>query len=221
MPVMDGVTATVQIRKIERLARLPIVAMTANAMDQDRRKCMDCGMNDFLVKPIDPEALRSILLRWIRPRQAAAAMPPAIAPPCPRTAVPNDLPRGIAGLDVALGLSRMMGKKPLYIAMLRKYAAGQKNAPQAIRRALDSDDWTTAERLAHTVKGVSGSIGASHIPGCADKLEHAIKERKTREEIDPLLRALEIPLGELITALETQLPAESAEPAARPTALSL
>ena len=85
MPVMDGVTATREIRKLPGLAGLPIVAMTANAMEQDRRKCMDAGMNDFLVKPIDPADLTAILLRWARPRRArsgavaAAALAPAPA----------------------------------------------------------------------------------------------------------------------------------------------
>lgn len=63
MPVMDGVTATIEIRKCARLGKLPVVAMTANAMEQDRRRCLECGMNDFLVKPIDPDAMWAILLR--------------------------------------------------------------------------------------------------------------------------------------------------------------
>ena len=73
MPVMDGVTATREVRKLDQFRQLPIVAMTANAMKQDRHRCLDAGMNDFLVKPIDPENLFSILLRWAVPRHPLAA----------------------------------------------------------------------------------------------------------------------------------------------------
>ncbi len=75
MPVMDGVAATRALRKLKQLEHLPIVAMTANAMDRDRLLCLEAGMNDFLVKPIDQRDLLDILLRWVRPRIKAAAMP--------------------------------------------------------------------------------------------------------------------------------------------------
>ena len=88
--------------------------------------------------------------------------------------------------------------------------------PEEIRKTLDNDDWATAERLAHTTKGVSGNIGALRIPDLAGDLEHAIRQRKPRNEIDRLLRAMEVPLLQLIAALETQLPPETAAaPAAR------
>ncbi|WP_219851702.1 response regulator [Methylibium rhizosphaerae] len=67
MPVMDGVTATREIRKIRALQKLPIAAMTANAMQQDRQKCLDAGMNDVVVKPINEQDLRAVLLRWVHP----------------------------------------------------------------------------------------------------------------------------------------------------------
>jgi two-component system sensor histidine kinase/response regulator len=67
MPVMDGVTATLEIRKCQALAGLPIVAMTANALPRDRERCLNAGMNDFVAKPVDPDALYTTLLKWIRP----------------------------------------------------------------------------------------------------------------------------------------------------------
>ena len=114
MPVMDGVTATREIRKLQRLAHLPIVAMTANAMEQDRRMCMDAGMNDFLVKPIDQQDMLDILLRWILPPGAAPVpaapkLEPAASTPSAATA-DGELPEGIAGLNTALGLSRQEDK---------------------------------------------------------------------------------------------------------------
>ncbi|MBX3587381.1 MAG: response regulator [Ramlibacter sp.] len=213
MPVMDGVTATIEIRKIARLAGLPIVAMTANAMEQDRRRCLDSGMDDFIGKPIDPDDMWTILLRWIKPRAATPA--PDAEPPRPPVAPAADgLPSGIAGLDVTAGLSRMMGKKPLYLSMLRKYVAGQKSVPADIRRTLDEGDWDTAERLAHTLRGVSGNIGALRIPEPAGELERAIKTRQPREQLDLLLHVLDSAMKELVSDLQAQLPPEAAPAAA-------
>ena len=89
MAVMDGITATREIRKLQRLKHLPIVAMTANAMERDRRKCLDAGMNDFLGKPLDQQDLLGILLRWIRPRGAT----PVPAAPKKRCRQVPSLPR--------------------------------------------------------------------------------------------------------------------------------
>ena len=79
MPVMDGVTATVEIRKHERFRELPIVAMTANAMQGDRDKCIAAGMNDHLGKPIEPEELRQAVLKWVRRRDGMGMQPSARA----------------------------------------------------------------------------------------------------------------------------------------------
>jgi two-component system sensor histidine kinase/response regulator len=203
MPVMDGVTATREIRRMARFANLPIVAMTANAMEQDRRKCMDAGMNDFLVKPIDPQELWSILLRWVRTSKVPAERAPAPAPQ-PKPLPAGELPR-IEGLDTALGLSRMMGKKPLYLAMLRRYAAGQKDLGPQVRTALAGGDRTTAERLAHTLKGVSANVGAVTVQNLAEAVELALRGDQPVDEVLLHLVELELPLQGLVAALETQL----------------
>jgi two-component system sensor histidine kinase/response regulator len=85
MPVMDGLAATRAMRQIERLADLPIVAMTANAMEKDHQRCMAAGMNDSVIKPIDPDRLWSVLKRWLPPESMAveAAAEPAVPPQCP------------------------------------------------------------------------------------------------------------------------------------------
>jgi two-component system sensor histidine kinase/response regulator len=216
MPVMDGVTATLEIRKLARYKELPIVAMTANAMKQDRRKCLDAGMDDVLIKPLDPDNLIAILLRWIRPGRGGslarvtqpahtvaqlAAPPVALARPAP-----GELPRGIAGLDTILGLSRMVNKKPLYLNMLRRYVNSQRTACTEIRQTLATGDLTTAERVAHTIKGVSGNVGATVVQELAAALEHALREGHPLPDILDRLAPLENELVILIAALEAQLP---------------
>jgi len=184
MPVMDGVVATREIRKMARLDRMPIVAMTANAMEQDRRRCMEAGMNDYLAKPIDPQELGAMLLRWVRLRTPAVAAPAPVQL-SPATPAPGELPQGIAGLDTALGLSRMMGKKKLYLAMLQRYVAGQEHLGREVRQALAAGDVASAERLAHTTKGVSATIGASAVANCACSLELAIGQGQSAQAIEP------------------------------------
>jgi two-component system sensor histidine kinase/response regulator len=161
---------------------------------------MDAGMNDFLVKPIDPNDMTAILLRWARPRRPAAAAVPAPQAKAPAAAA-GDLPTGIAGLDTSLGLARMLGKKPLYLAMLRRYVAGQQDVVRDIRHACDTGDLTTAERLAHTTKAVSGNVGATLIQDRAHALEMGLREGLPAAEIERLVGQMELPLAELLAAL--------------------
>jgi two-component system, sensor histidine kinase and response regulator len=213
MPVMDGITATCEIRKILRLARLPIVAMTANAMEQDRRRCIEAGMNDAVIKPIDPNELCDTLLRWVRlgepARKAASGPGPAGAPKSEGPAASGP-PLNIPGLDTSLGLSRMLGKKPLYLAMLRRYVAGQRTVCAQIHDALAMGDMPTAERLAHTTKGVSANVGATGIQNLAAALEQSLREYHPPVDVQRRLLELERPLATLISSLEIQLPAEQA-----------
>ena len=204
MPVMDGVSATLEIRKHPEFNDLPIVAMTANAMQHDKDKCLNAGMVDFVTKPIQPDELWAALRRWIKPRAQATPVEPP--PAATQTATATSIPQGITGLDTAAGLSRVLGKTALYLAMLRKFVAGQRKSADDIAGALDLEDWATAERLAHTTKGVAGNIGASQIQELAAKLESAAKARQSRELIDLLLADLAGPLEKLIADIEAQLP---------------
>ena len=204
MPVMDGLTAVRAIRRDERFADLPVVAMTANATQVDRDRCLEAGMNDHVAKPIEPEKLWMALLKWIMPRHSAAAT----AEVRPQEVRDVDLPSGIEGLDTEGGLRRVLGKKPLYLSILRKFVASQKTATAKIHTALEGNFLNSAERLAHTLKGVSGTIGATDLQGLAEKLETAIKNNRSREEVDALLDALQIPLADLLSGLEQQLPEE-------------
>ncbi|MDO8464389.1 MAG: response regulator, partial [Gallionella sp.] len=204
MPVMDGLAATREIRKEERFKDLPVVAMTANAMQGDRDRCMGAGMNDHVAKPIEPEDLWKALLKWIKPQHAMAVTAKVNPPVLPDV----DLPSGIDGLDMDNGLRRVLGKKPLYLSMLRKFVAGQKSAMAEIIKALESNDQATAERIAHTLKGVSGNIGATSLQHLAGKLEAAIKEHHPREEVNIQIAELKKRLEYFIAQLEHKLPDE-------------
>ena len=219
MPVMDGVTATKLIRQDPRFAQLPIIAMTANAMQVDRDRCLAAGMNAHVAKPIEPEDLWTALLEWTRPPKtvtAAATAPivePDTTPPNPRArpgaGVEADLPTGIDGLDTVLGLRRGLGKRALYLSMLRGFVSGQRDAATATRQALDSSDWSSAERHAHTLKGVAANVGATGVQGLALALETSIRDKQPRATIDARLTDLEGPLAALVAQLEGRLPTDA------------
>ena len=202
MPVMDGLQATIALRQVPRLHDLPIVAMTANAREEDRRSCLAAGMNDFLSKPIDPNVLWAMLLKWVKPLKSALPAPQQLQPSAKQ---PDDLPLGIGGLDVPKGLSHMMGKKTLYVTMLRKYVVGQRAGVQSIREALDANDTARAQRIAHTLKGVSATIGATDIAAYATRIETALREQHPRADVDIAVNAMQMPMEKFIRELEVWL----------------
>ncbi len=204
MPVMDGLTATLAIRREERFKDLPVVAMTANAMQGDRDRCVAAGMNDHIAKPIETEDLWKTLLKWIKPRHATIEAATIKA----HRKKAGDLQLDIEGLDMAGGLLRVLGKKPLYFSMLRKFVNGQKFTVDEIVESLDVNDWNTAERIAHNLKGGSANIGAPVLQQLAQNLETIIRERQPRKAVDLALEELKKPLEILITQLERNLPKE-------------
>ena len=210
MPVMDGIEATIEIRKTVPADALPIVAMTANAMQRDRERCLAAGMQDFVTKPIEPVDLWQVLLRWIPPRDGLVAPEPAVPIAEVQGTTLLALPEHIEGLDVALGLRRVIGKRTLYLGMLRKFVAGQRGAVDAVLKALDEGDLDTAARVAHTTKGVCGNIGASQVQAQADALERGIKAGEPRQTLDTLAEALRQSLQPLVQAISDWLPPEAA-----------
>ncbi|MGL4377987.1 MAG: response regulator [Microcoleaceae cyanobacterium] len=212
MPEMDGVEATVEIRKDSRYQSLPIVAMTANVMQDDRDRCLTAGMNDHVGKPIEPDALWKTLLKWIKPRPSGGDRQELPSSPLPSTENAIVIPSDIPGLDTLEGLRRVLGKKSLYLSMLRKFASGQKTVTDQIIQALEAGDKTLAQRLAHTLRGVAGNIGAVEIQTAASALESAIKEAGSPSEVNLLLAALRRPLVTLIDQLESKLPLEAETP---------
>ena len=211
MPEMDGYEATRIIRADPRFQALPIIAMTAHAMVEERRRCLDAGMNDHIVKPIDPDALFHTLQHWLKPRgdtPLAPAPVPAPADTAPRGAEPA-WPT-IPGLDVANGLRRVAGNRKLYRDLLTQYIAGQADAPARIQAALATGDRATAERLAHTLKGVSGNIGATVIERLAADLEQALRQQAEPAIVEPLLARTGETLTGWIAELQSALGSEPA-----------
>ena len=214
MPVMDGLTATREIRKLSDFQDLPIVAMTANVMAGDRERCLTAGMNDHIAKPIDPQDLIEKLLRWAKPQDREAYKGSGIqAVGTKRTldAAPSTvgLFEGMAGLDVTVGLRQAMGRDALYLKLLRRFVDGQADTPKHLASALENEDWTVAERVAHTLKGVAAQIGAGELRALAEQLEHAIRHRAPITRLETLQADIAASLPVLIEAIGARLPQQT------------
>ena len=148
----------------------------------------------------------SALLEWVPARQQPEAMNASAAPVVQASIDEQGLPV-VPGLDVALGLRRMMNKKSLYLSMLRRWVDSQRECVPQIRAALDTADWQTAERLAHTAKGLAGNIGAEDLAKLALALEHALHEHHALPEVEEQLQRFSRGIAPLLAGLDQVLPA--------------
>ena len=203
MPVMDGYTATREIRKDDRFKDLPIIAMTASAMIQDREEALNAGMNDHVSKPIDIDELFSALLKWVKPREGAVS-DDIVPPPIPGEKKEDDHIPELKGIDTKSGIARVGGNKKLYQKILTKFHTEYQQTTQQIIDAIDQEDKELAQRLAHTVKGVSGNIGAGELQEIAAQLESVIKDGKI-DEAKTLIPSFETKINEVITTLGENL----------------
>ncbi|MEY3280955.1 MAG: hypothetical protein RL674_940 [Pseudomonadota bacterium] len=208
MTVMDGVSATIEIRKDAKNNALPIIAMTANAMKQDREKCVAAGMNGHIAKPIDPNELFSTLLAWIKPKPHFNSS--KVSQAMKSEVLQEVILPIVDGLDVELGLQRVIGKKTLYMNMLRKYVTNQANTSNELRTALAINDYQSAERIIHSAKSVSGNIGATHLEAMAKSIEHMIHSSVDSDTILNTISQFEMGQNAMITSIKSQLPTDIA-----------
>ncbi len=180
MPVMDGLTATREIRKGAAPPDLPIVAMTASAMTGDREECLAVGMNDHIAKPIQPANLYGTLIRWIRPDVSPGMKlsDGVLAPADADSPGPADDFPPLDGVDVKAGLMNMDGNRKLYQKVLESVYSRYRDIAGQIRAALDREDHDEAQRLAHTFKGLAGTIGARELLERSSELESAFDNKK-------------------------------------------
>ncbi|MDL2272327.1 response regulator [Desulfovibrio sp. OttesenSCG-928-I05] len=180
MPEMDGYEAASRIRRNPRYDTMPIIAMTAHAIVEERERCLAVGMNDHIAKPIEVGKFFATLSAWATPdreqyiqrivqrpsRQTGEASPEqAPSQPLP------DLP----GLDVPTALRRLGGNRMLYLKLLRQFLENQAGAGVALRDALAAGDKDTAHRIAHTVKGLAASLGADSLNKSAALVEERVR----------------------------------------------
>lgn len=206
MPIMDGVSATIEMRKLAQFNALPIIAMTANAMAHDKARCLEVGMNDHIAKPIEPEDLWAKLLKWIKPLHSST-----LKTSYQITNQHIAISTGIEGLDSELGLQRVLNKREFYVSILKSFASTQANTLSQIEIALQKNDFDSAYRLAHTLKGLLGNIGATTLQVQLTEIEASIKNHDALENITPKLKTVEPILSVLIMQLQDYLQLHNSE----------
>ena len=201
MPVMDGYTATGKIRGFDKYSQLPILAMTANALAEDRERAIKAGMNDHIAKPIDPEQLFAALVKWVKPGDhmvgSQSDLPENL---CAHSELPHEMP----GIDLKIGIKQVSGNTSLYAKLLQDFLTDHRDDVAAIQKSLDTGDYITGQRLAHTLKGVGGTIGAIDLGKTAEKLEEAFKGEST-ESLLQALPAFQKAMDTVISGLVTQI----------------
>lgn len=169
MPVMDGYTATKAIRKLDTpLATIPIVALTAHAMSEERQKCLTMGMDAYLTKPINESELFHILDGLLGKRLGNGykqKQPPSHA------SLPENLLAKNSSLNMKTGLAQVMNDPALYMDLLMSFVKRYKSWPAALSDTLESGDLDECRRLVHTLKGVSGNLGMEKLFSLCARLE--------------------------------------------------
>jgi CheY-like chemotaxis protein len=249
MPGMDGYQATAQIRELvpelalsspqhsgvgrgagklapnQALNQIPIIAMTAYALDNDSQKALEAGMDDYVSKPVNVVQLASVLLRWLdgprtiwqnpqyksvdSPQNPVSADPPALSIPgaaiWPESTPQQEfLPAALDAIDMASALTRLADNKNLYRRLLVMFHSEHAQDVQAIRTALQRNDLELARRLAHNLKGLAGTVGADELNAAAKKLEMAIAEENPQVNESNLAQC-EQKLAVVITSIASLL----------------
>lgn len=199
MPVMDGYTATREIRRDPRIPPIPIIAMTASAMAGDKARAIDAGMNDHIAKPIDVEQFFLTLARWLAPEHLAArntALPGRAASGDGDAALPV-----LPGIDLEAGLAVVMGNTRLLRRLLVKFRDTQSGFAEQFIAAMRQADRGAGARCAHSLRGAAGNVGARKVQAAAADLERACASRETRSVIDAALAAVVAALAPVLTGL--------------------
>jgi two-component system, sensor histidine kinase and response regulator len=172
MPEMDGYETARRIRDMPEYSGLPLIAMTAHAMSEERQRCLTIGMNDHLAKPIDTELLVSTLVHWIGSGSArtAQASSRSVFEGSVHAMLPTDLP----GIDMQAALKRCGDNAHLLRDLLAMFHANYGDTAARMRRLCAEGRWNEASELAHTIKGAAANLAMNELASSAGGLEQAL-----------------------------------------------
>ncbi|TXI99875.1 MAG: response regulator [Aquabacterium sp.] len=194
MPVMDGFEATQRIRQIPGMEQLPILAMTANAMAEDKQRCLDAGMNEHIAKPLDVNQLFITLSRWVKGGEAALPHHPHETVALP----------AIAGLQLESALQRLGDNAPLLRKLLKRFCETEHDCVERVRLALSEGATADAVRQMHTLKGLAGNIGARDLALSAAYIEAQMRHGDPAQ-CDSRLAEMAAELDRLVTEIQSAL----------------
>jgi len=200
MPEMGGYEATRYIRSNLGLVNLPIIAMTAGAMNGDREKGLAVGMNDYLTKPINPNEVLSTLVKWIKPNSSTTSRLVNVNRKVDKTK--DIISPSIPGISLSIGMNRLDCNMKLYTKLLDQFSVNNTHIIKDLNTALSNGDIKMAVRLAHTLKGVAGNLGADQVAAASSQFETALQQGKLTE-INDLLEKLSTELTIVTDGIRT------------------
>nr|WP_315213406.1 two-component regulator propeller domain-containing protein [uncultured Duganella sp.] len=204
MPELDGHAATVRLRRDARFDALPIIALTANAMPEQRQRCLDEGFNDHISKPLIPAELHRMLRRHLPAAMENRTRGEAGVPA-------GTLPDTLPGLDMACARRGVDSDEALLLKVLRVFRRDERDCAARIGEAVARRDHGAVVRHAHSLRGVAAGIGAERIAHLAGELEQAAREAPpTLATMGPAIASLDTALARLCAGLDAWLPAEEA-----------
>ncbi|MBK4720494.1 response regulator [Azospirillum sp. YIM DDC1] len=208
MPDMDGFAVARAIRRQCGPDRLPIIAMTAHALEEERRRCLDAGMDDHIAKPVEPHRLVAVLNRRLKPFGRREAPPVAMAAETDAKR-PETLPDSLEGFDLTPALARMNGRAGTLRRAILDFLDRYGDAPVRLEHLRSAGDGPALERFAHGLRGSAGTVGAMAASSAAAALELAAREER-RDAIPGLVADLSAALGPALASAETLRAAEMA-----------
>lgn len=218
MPIKDGHQATLEIRQHEHLRYLPIIAMTAHAMVEERERCQTEGMVDHVSKPVNPDLLYGALRRWgghaIQPRPASS---PSIRPKNGNPQLTPQVLFNITGLDVTNGVARLAGNALLYQRLLHTFVLDNEGAVERLQLAVQSYDWVAAEHLAHSLRGQIANLGATDLSQQLARLENTLRLKVDADEVDALLASINTTFTAFVAEVLAFVPKDAYSPSPQPS----
>gem|GEM_PF-1343762 len=201
MPEMDGFEATKEIRKI--ISDIPIIAMTARTMIEEKEKCYQAGMNDHIAKPIDPQILFRTIVKWIPEDRLNELESNQLHKKNNLSQAKAEL--RISGIDSKAGLKRVSNDLILYKKLLKIFVLNQIDTMKQIDIAIKNDDYETVEKLSHTLRGVSGNIGAITMQYICEAMEKSAGTVKDKAEMKMLSERLRKEMEMVIKSIQENI----------------
>lgn len=174
MPIMDGFQATQNIRKLPHLKKLPIIAMTAHALQEDRERCISIGMDGHIAKPIDPKVFYALLNQWLSKKTPDCNSNSASCESLSQQEQLHTLSQ-LDTFDVAKGLARLGGNQELYLKLLTRFVQTHRDDMAKVAELLSIDELAEAKAIVHTIRGVATNLGAKDFEKDAMDLEMDIR----------------------------------------------
>jgi PAS domain S-box-containing protein len=207
MPEMDGLEATRAIRQLQQGRNIPIIAMTANAFEEDRQACQAAGMNDFIAKPINLQSLYATLDKWLSVASGADPSPASIDTASPPDVPPHDHTTQImarlsqeAGVDIHKRIGVLNGRQEKLISLLRMMAMTHRDDMQKVEARLQIGAHEDARRIAHRLMGVAATLGAGFLLSAVGAVEAKLRENPgiAEAEMTELIAAANLQLERLL-----------------------